>query len=354
MAHMGRYAAGLCVAGYGTLQVLGRRAGSTRQERREELAGDGTVPHPHLVTDHAITIGAPPEAVWPWLTQMGWHRAGYYTPRWVDRLLFPANLPSADVLDPALVRDLAAGDTIPDGPPGTAWFVAEQASPPGTLVLHSTTHVPASWRDRFGAAVDWTWSFRLTGLPGDRTRLHIRMRGRAAPWWLAAGFVGAIIPADFIMATGMLRGLKHRAEQASAAEVPAGPGTAVAAIKTVHTLIWLSIECCVAYLLSAGFAGRTGRHAAVVAGEVLVFAGNGFRCPRTGLADRHGAQSGSVTDLYLPRWFAHNLPAIHGPLLARITCLHVRNLRRPYPATHTGCTGGTSLSAGARQQHGNR
>jgi len=65
------------------------------------------------------------------------------------------------------VRDLAAGDTIPDGPPGTAWFVVEQASAPGTLVLHSTTHVPASWRDKFGAAVDWTWSFRLTGLPGD-------------------------------------------------------------------------------------------------------------------------------------------------------------------------------------------
>ena len=177
----GRCAIALCAAGYGALQVLGRRAGSTRQERREALAGDGTVPHPHLVTDHAVTIGAPPEAVWQWLTQMGWHRGGYYAPRWVDRLLFPANLPSADVLDSALLRDLAAGDTIPDGPPGTAWFVVEQASAPGTLVLHSTTHVPAPWRDRFGAAVDWTWSFRLTGLPGDRTRLHIRMRGRAAP-----------------------------------------------------------------------------------------------------------------------------------------------------------------------------
>jgi len=234
MAHMGRYVAGLCVAGYGTLQGLGRRAGSTRQERHEELPGDGIVPHPHLVTDHAITIESPPEAVWPWLTQMGWHRAGYYTPRWVDRLLFPANLPSSDVLDPALVRDLTVGDTIPDGPPGTAWFVVEQASPPATLVLHSTTHVPASWREKFGAAIDWTWSFRLTGLPEKRTRLHIRMRGRAAPLWLAAGSIGAIIPADFIMATGMLRGLKHRAEQTRTAGVPAGPGTTVAAIKTVR------------------------------------------------------------------------------------------------------------------------
>ena len=336
MAHMGRYAAGLCVAGYCTLQVLGWRAGSTRQERREELAGDGTVPHPHLVTDHATTIESPPEAVWPWLTQMGWHRAGYYTPRWVDRLLFPANLPSSDVLDPALVRDLTVGDTIPDGPPGTAWFVVEQASPPATLVLHSTTHVPASWREKFGAAIDWTWSFRLTGLPDDRTRLHIRMRGRAAPWWLAAGSIGAIIPADFIMATSMLRGLKHRAERARAG-VPAGPGTAVAAIKTVHTLIWLSIESCVVYLLYAGFAGRTDKQAAVaaavVAGEVLVFTGNGFRCPLTGLAERHGAHSGSVTDLYLPKWFAHNMPAIHAPLLVLITCLHARNLRQPHLAT---------------------
>jgi hypothetical protein len=148
-------------------------------------------------------------------------------PRWVDRLLFPANLPSAAVLDPGLVRDLAAGDTIPDGPPGTAWHVVEQASPPSTLVLHSTTHVSPSWRDRFGAAVDWTWSFHLTPLPEGRTQLHVRVRGRAAPWWVApwwvaAAYIAAIIPADFIMATGMLRGLKHRAEQTRTASVPAG------------------------------------------------------------------------------------------------------------------------------------
>jgi hypothetical protein len=151
---------------------------------------------------------------------MGWHRGGWYTPRWVDRLCFPANLPSADVLDPGLVRDLAAGDTIPDGPPGTAWYVVEQAGPPTTLVLHSTTHLPPSWRDKFGAAIDWTWSFHLTGLPRDRTRLHVRVRGRAAPRWLAAAYIAAIIPADFIMATGMLHGLKHRAEQTSTASVP--------------------------------------------------------------------------------------------------------------------------------------
>jgi len=109
------------------------------------------------------------------------------------------------------------------------------------------------------------------------------------------------------------------------------PG-AVAAIKAVHTLAWLSIELCVIYVLVAGLAGRTDKRvgiaASVVAAETLVFVGNGFRCPLTGLAKRYGAESGSVTDIYLPKWFAHNLPAIHTPLLVLMAYLHLRNLRR--------------------------
>lgn len=65
---------------------------------------------------------------------------------------------------------------------------------------------------------------------------------------------------------------------------------AVASIKVFHTLAWLSIESCVVYVLYAGFAGRTDKRvgiaAGVVAGESLVFAGNGFRCPLTELAKR--------------------------------------------------------------------
>lgn len=114
------------------------------------------------------------------------------------------------------------------------------------------------------------------------------------------------------------------------------PRPAVAAgIKLFHTLAWVSIESCVAYVLWAGFAGRSdkraGMAAAVVAGETLVFAGNGFRCPLTELAERYGAEHGSVTDVYLPKWFAHNIPAIHAPLLILMAYLHTRNLMRPQP-----------------------
>src|ERR1700755_1927679 len=107
---------------------------------------------------------------------------------------------------------------------------------------------------------------------------------------------------------------------------PTGDGTAcrpcaqprhaaIAAVKTIHTLAWLSIESCVIYTLYAGFAGRTDKRAAaaaaVVAGEVLLFAGNGFRCPLTELAGRLGAQSGSVTDIFLPKRAAPRNPAGH-------------------------------------------
>jgi hypothetical protein len=152
--------------------------------------------------------------VWPWLTQMGWHLGGYYTPGWVDRMLFPHNWSSLDRLDPALVRDLVAGDVIPDGEPGTAWYVVTDAEPPYTLVLRSTTHLPRAWRERVGATIDWTWTFRLTAVPGGHTRLHLRVRGCTAPWWLTATYHAVLVPADFVMAVGMLRGIKRRAESA--------------------------------------------------------------------------------------------------------------------------------------------
>jgi hypothetical protein len=85
-----------------------------------------------MVTNHAVTIGARPEQIWPWLTQMGWHLGGYYTPQWVDRLMFPNNWSSLDHLDPNLVRDLKVGDTIPDGPPGTAQYVVHEVHAPPT------------------------------------------------------------------------------------------------------------------------------------------------------------------------------------------------------------------------------
>ena len=89
------------------------------------------------------------------------------------------------------------------------------------------------------------------------------------------------------------------------------------------------------YVLWAGMAGRSDRRAAVaasvVAVECVVFAANGFRCPLTDVARRLGADDVAVTDIYLPRWFAHSLPAIHVPLILASVWLHARNIRSRRP-----------------------
>jgi hypothetical protein len=190
---------------------LGQTYGSTLQERELRLPGDEIVADPQVVTNHAITIDVPPDCVWPWLVQMGWHRAGWYTARWVDKLLFPLNWPSANRIIPDL-QDIRVGDFIPDGAPETkTGLIVEQLELGRAMALHSTSHLPLSWRDK--AALDWSWVFVLIPLDqGQRTRFLFRSRWVTKPWWFTlAGWLG-IVPADFLMSHDMLHGVKQRAE----------------------------------------------------------------------------------------------------------------------------------------------
>ena len=198
--------------GYAALQRLGRTYGSTAAERRRDLPGDELMARPMAVTTHATTIAAPPERIWPWLLQMGWHRGGWYTAEWVDRLLFPANWPSATTIVPTL-QHLDVGDLVPDGPPESGCaFVVTRLESGRHVVLRSTTHLPPGWAERFGAWLDWTWAFVLVRQPDGRSRFLVRSRVRAGPAWVAALYLLVIVPADFVMARQMLRGLRSRVE----------------------------------------------------------------------------------------------------------------------------------------------
>jgi hypothetical protein len=213
--------AGVAAGVYAGLQWLGRTFGATRAECRRLLPGDELCTRPHVVTNHAITIHVPPAEVWPWLVQMGWGRGQWYTARWVDAMLFPDNRPSADRVV-AEWQHLDVGDLVLDGPPEKECaFVVRAIEAPRHLVLHSRQHLPPAWAERFGASIDWSWAFVLDEVDVDRTRLLIRSRLRVEPRWVRACYVGAGVPADFVMSRQMLLGVKARAERRTGAALGA-------------------------------------------------------------------------------------------------------------------------------------
>jgi hypothetical protein len=191
------------------------RWGSTAEERALSLAADELVPDGEQQT-HAITIEAPPEAVWPWLVQMGQARAGFYSHDRLERLVGAA-IRNADEIHPEW-QHLAVGDLVRTYRPiprfePLGWVVAAIEAP-RLLVVHEPQ------RD---GIINSSWSFVLER-DGDRTRLLSRWRFRrrgaahAAFKWLVFD------PAHFMMETGVLHGLKTRVERQAALK-RADPGS---------------------------------------------------------------------------------------------------------------------------------
>ena len=89
-------------------------------------------------------------------------------------------------------------------------------------------------------------------------------------------------------------------------------------IKLVHTLIFWVLSLCVLYALVSGVADRITTWTWVAVGLVLlesaILVASGWTCPLTLLAERQGAVRGSVTDIFLPKWFADRIFPICGTL----------------------------------------
>src|SRR5215213_10172621 len=98
-------------------------------ERRRRLPGDELVPHPKWTITHAITINTPPEAVWPWVVQMGSGRARWYAYDHIDN----AGVPSARQIIPEL-QHLAVGDVLPALPGAKDAFIVSEVIPERALV----------------------------------------------------------------------------------------------------------------------------------------------------------------------------------------------------------------------------
>jgi hypothetical protein len=55
------------------------RWGATDGEVSAPMPGDGVIDRPSFNATRAITVAAPPAEVWPWLVQIGFGRAGWYS-----------------------------------------------------------------------------------------------------------------------------------------------------------------------------------------------------------------------------------------------------------------------------------
>lgn len=185
----------LLASGVAVALGVSRWTGQTRataDERRRPLPGDELAPDPMWQATRATTIHAPREDVWPWLVQMGFptHRAGWYTPYWMDRLLFGIRAHSARRIVPAL-QDLEVGDRVLDSDNGISYFTVAQIEPPRALVLHSHTHPLPVYTD-----VNFVWAFVLDEVQ-DATRLTVRARIAYTPVGLPAPLIRILVSSGF-------------------------------------------------------------------------------------------------------------------------------------------------------------
>jgi hypothetical protein len=161
------------------------------------MPGDNLLPNAQFHPTRAITIDAPPAAVWPWLVQVGFGRAGFYS----NDLLDNFGRLSLREIDPAL-QQLEVGQWVSMSPTPsdkTAWKVDSFVQNEWLL-----------WRKS-----DSTWSWVLSDLDDGRTRLVTRVHVLYDWSRSAYSIFGLLLMefGDFPMMRRMLLGIKKGAER---------------------------------------------------------------------------------------------------------------------------------------------
>jgi hypothetical protein len=211
------------------LRPRSHRWGLTDGEVGRSLPGDVLVPVPKVYYTQAITIEAPPEEVWPWLVQVGYGRAGWYTYDLFYNLTGSGNFydgdRSAERIIPEL-QDLAIGDTI-ELAKGMSFEVVTLEQDRQLVLLArvdwgtgESFELSDTMPDNY---INMSWVYLLEHVGEDVTRLTVRWQGDYSPGLGNAMALG--IPAEagaLIMQPKLLRGIKARAEGHRRAEATGG------------------------------------------------------------------------------------------------------------------------------------
>jgi hypothetical protein len=171
------------------------RWGATDAEVGAPLPGDDIVPGCQYVVTRAVTINVPPAAVWPWLVQVGFGKAGFYS----NDLLDNVGHPSADHIIDAFQHP-QLGDWIP---------MFSKVN--DTTAFRVAAFAPADYL--LWTKPDSSWVWKLTAVDGH-TRLVTRLRIRYR-WHMPADALMSLVLnefGDFPMMRKMLRTIKQRAE----------------------------------------------------------------------------------------------------------------------------------------------
>lgn len=165
-------------------------------------AGDDVIPDAAMVYDRRCVIEAPPEAIWPWLVQLGKGRGGWYlTKTW--EWFSPQSWRASRTINPEW-QDLAPGDRVEDyGFGKEEFFDVVSVSSPSALVYKS---------ERLGTV--FTWALLLHPQSQDETEVHLRFRGRLrSTGWKKSLLVTGRDWMDWIFTEPMMRGLAERVER---------------------------------------------------------------------------------------------------------------------------------------------
>ena len=170
------------------------RWGATDEEVRRAMPGDDLVPHPTLKATRAVTIRASAAEVWPWLIQMGYGRAGWYSYDILDNEGIHVNRVIPEL------QHLEVGDVMNTDAEGGFTVTAIDPNRSLTLVIRNLYAQISS-------------TIFLDEIDKEQTRLIIRLRANYKPGLWTTLFYLIFEPGDFVMMRKELLGIKKRAER---------------------------------------------------------------------------------------------------------------------------------------------
>jgi hypothetical protein len=177
------------------------RWGASDEEVAGSLPGDELIGDPNVRATRAITVRRSPDAVWPWIAQLGQGRGGFYSYDFLENLV-GCDMHSADRVVPEW-QQVGVGDEVRLAPKAALHVAIVKLG--RALVLQGS--VPLGHTPPF----EFTWAFVLSEQPDGTTRLLSRERYSYTRWW-APLVVEPTQALSFLMSRKMLLGIRDRAE----------------------------------------------------------------------------------------------------------------------------------------------